>query len=194
MACNNASKDDRSKDSQVEANKELIKNQSGDENDVSPLQRGARFAMQTQSVLASNLINAINTQGTVYALAFCSEKVYPLTDSMALELDVKLKRVSDKPRNSKNRANGQEMAYISKSKDLLANGEEIKPEIAEINGKMVGYYPIITNQICMQCHGKQSTEVLPKTLSKIEELYPDDEGIGYGINELRGIWVVEMKK
>ena len=163
-------------------------------NDLSPIEQGQSFAMQTQAVLASNLINAINTTGTVQALEFCSEKVYPLTDSMALELDVKLKRVSDKPRNSKNRANRDEMTYISKSKELLTKGEDVKPEIAEINEKMVGYYPIITNQICLQCHGKQNKEVRAKTLSKIEELYPTDEGIGYGINELRGIWVVEMKK
>ena len=28
----------------------------------------------------------------------------------------------------------------------------------------------------------------------IENLYPNDKGIGYKINELRGIWVVEMNK
>jgi hypothetical protein len=163
-------------------------------NEISLIEQGASFAMQTQAVLASNLITAINDNGTIDALAFCSEKAYPLTDSMAIEFDVKLKRVSDQPRNSNNRAKGKEKEYILKSKQLLAKGEDVKPEIIESKGKVIAYYPIFTNQICMQCHGKKNTEVLPQTLTKIAELYPSDEGIGYGINELRGIWVVEMKK
>ena len=32
----------------------------------------------------------------------------------------------------------------------------------------------------------------PETLNKIHELYPDDKATGYGPNELRGIWVIEM--
>ena len=162
LACNNPSQDKKTSSSSY---------------DQAILEQGHNFAMQTQRVLATNLINAINTKGTVHAIAFCSEKVYPLTDSMAIALDARLKRVSDKPRNPGNKANKMEMAYISKSKELLANGEEIKPEMTEINGKMVGYYPIITNQICMQCHGSKNIEVLPETLSQIEKLYPDDQGI-----------------
>jgi len=76
----------------------------------------------------------------------------------------------------------------------MAKGEKIKPEMTETNGKMVGYYPIMTNQICMQCHGNQDTEVLSETLLQINKLYPNDKGIDYKINELRGIWVVEMNK
>ena len=113
---------------------------------------------------------------------------------MALALNIQIKRVSDKPRNPNNKANKLESAYISKSKEFLAKGEKIKPKMTETNGKMVGYYPIMTNQICMQCHGNQETEVLSETLLQINKLYPNDKGIDYKINELRGIWVVEMNK
>ena len=188
MSCNNSPKSDKAKDSQVKADQEHLKD------DLSPIEKGIGFAMQTQRVLASNLISEINANGTVGAISFCSEKAYPLTDSMALALNVKLKRVSDKPRNTKNKANKKEADYISKSKDILAKGEEIKPEMTEVNGKLVGYYPIITNQICMQCHGNQKTDVMQETLTQLEKLYPDDKGMGYKINELRGIWVVEMDK
>ncbi len=150
--------------------------------------------MQTQKVLAENLMNEINTQGTVHAFTFCSAKAVTLTDSMALALNIQIKRVSDKPRNPNNKANKQESAYITKSKEFMAKGEKIKPEMTETNGKMVGYYPIMTNQICMQCHGNQDTEVLSETLLQINKLYPNDKGIDYKINELRGIWVVEMNK
>ena len=167
-------------------------NKAENKNGLTPLEQGLNFAMQTQKVLAENLMNEINTKGTVHALTFCSAKAITLTDSMALALNVQLKRVSDKARNPNNKANKKEAAYITKSKEFLARGEIVKPKMAETNGKMVGYYPIITNQICMQCHGNQDTEVLPETLSEIESLYPDDKGIDYEINELRGIWVVVM--
>ncbi len=158
------------------------------------LEQGKNFAMQTQKVLAVNLINEIKTRGTEHALTFCSVKAYPLTDSMAIALNAQIKRVSDKERNPDNKANQVELAYIAKSKEILAGGGEIQPQMTEINGKMVGYYPIITNGMCMQCHGNQESEVLPATLLQLKKLYPADKAINYKINELRGIWVVEMDK
>jgi hypothetical protein len=48
--------------------------------------------------------------------------------------------------------------------------------------------------MCLQCHGIPNNQILPTTLSKIKELYPTDKATGYGENELRGIWVIEMDK
>ncbi len=171
------------------------KNQQSDNmNELLALEQGANFARQTQKVLGKNLIEAISSKGIENALTFCSHQAYPLTDSMAVVLNAQIKRVSDKSRNPKNIANEQELAYINKSKELLSKGEEIKPEITEANGKMIAYYPILTNQLCLQCHGNPNTQVLPNTLSQIEKLYPEDKALGYKINELRGIWVIEMNK
>ncbi|NPD48164.1 MULTISPECIES: DUF3365 domain-containing protein [unclassified Lentimicrobium] len=176
------------------SSEEAHKNDSTKQNDINHLEEGLNFAMQTQKVLAKNLINEINIKGTVGAVTFCSAKAYPLTDSMAIALDVQLKRVSDQARNPNNKANPQEAAYIAKSKEFLKKGEMVKPKMTEINGRMVGYYPIITNQLCLQCHGSQGAELKPETLLQIAGLYPNDKAINYNINELRGIWVVEMNK
>ena len=194
LSCNNSSEGDKTKDSRVKTYQENVKDHTDNKKDLTPLEQGLNFAMQTQKVLAENLMNEINTQGTVHAFTFCSAKAFALTDSMALALNIQINRVSDKPRNPNNKANKQESAYIKKSKGCLAKGEKIKPEMTETNGKMVGYYPIMTNQICMQCHGNQDTEVLSETLLQINKLYPNDKGIDYKINELRGIWVVKMNK
>ena len=59
---------------------------------------------------------------------------------------------------------------------------------------MIGYYPIITNQSCLQCHGNTKKDIKPKVLEKIDLLYPKDLAINYKNNELRGIWVIEMDK
>jgi hypothetical protein len=48
--------------------------------------------------------------------------------------------------------------------------------------------------MCLQCHGKPGTDISEATTAKLRQLYPNDKATGYGINELRGIWVVEMNK
>ena len=158
------------------------------------LERGRQHAMATQAVLGKNLAHAIQTQGTDGALAFCNLKAYPLTDSMATSLGVEIKRVSDKNRNPGNAANEEELHYITTAKEQLSQGEEAKPEVHQADGQLKGYYPILTNQMCLQCHGKPNEDITSATMAKIRELYPADKATGYNENELRGIWVVTMDK
>lgn len=193
-SCNNSREVEERKDSPVTSYQEEVKDFSNNNKDLSPLEIGQNFVMQTQNELAKNLINEINTRGTEHALNFCSVKAYPLTDSMAKSLDIQIKRVSDRIRNPNNKANKQELAYITKSKKRLAEGEKINPEMTETDNKMLGYYPIMTNSMCMQCHGSPETEVLSETLSQIKSIYPKDKAMNYNTNELRGIWVVVMNK
>jgi len=159
---------------------------------LTPLQQGKEFAMKTKSTLGKNLLNAIKTKGTEGAVEFCSTKAIPLTDSMAVALNAKIKRVSDKNRNPNNYANDNELKYINSAKDALANGEEVKPVIFNRDSTFVGYYPIVTNTMCLQCHGQQGSQITDATYKMIHESYPDDKATGYGENELRGIWVVEF--
>ena len=161
--------------------------------DSNPVEDGKKIAMQTGGVLMANLTKAIAADGTENALTFCSTQAIPLTDSMSLALNATIKRVSDKNRNPNNKANEEELAYITSVKETLSKGEQPTPKLTIVDGKNVAYYPIMTNQLCMQCHGQPNTEVLPNTLAKIKSLYPNDMAIGYAINELRGIWVVEME-
>ena len=79
-------------------------------------------------------------------------------------------------------------------KETLSKGEQPKPVMMEINGKMVGHYAIITNKMCLQCHGTINKEILPQTYSRINTLYPDDKATGYAENQVRGLWVIEMEK
>lgn len=162
--------------------------------EMSPLERGKSMAMKTKKVLGKNLMQAINEKGTVGALSFCSTKAIQLTDSMGEELKASIKRVSDKNRNPANEASASELAYIAESKTRLASGKDPKPQLLEKGDRYIGYYPIISNQMCLQCHGKKDSDITIETQSKIAELYPKDKAFGYQSNEIRGIWVVEMQK
>jgi len=59
------------------------------------------MALETKAVLSKNLLTAISTKGTAGALAFCNERAITLTDSIALNLNTGIKRVSDKNRNAR---------------------------------------------------------------------------------------------
>lgn len=155
---------------------------------------GQKFVSATQAVLSKNLMEAISKDGPEHALEFCNIKAYPLTDSMSHALNAKIKRVTDKTRNPDNHANTDELAHIALLKTQLLNGETLTPKVIEQHEKMVGYYPILTNTLCLQCHGKPNTDVSVATLEKINTLYPKDQALGYSMNELRGLWVVEMER
>lgn len=156
--------------------------------------KGLEFATQAKNTLGKNLVNAINTQGTENALSFCSTRAIALTDSVAASLDVKLKRVSDKNRNPENAANSDELNYIESIKKASVKGEKLKPLVKENGNTVTAYYPILTDQLCMQCHGKTTTDISPATMTKLKTIYPTDLATDYSINEVRGIWVVQMKK
>lgn len=179
-ACNDKNEDTRREVSLTEAERSDFK------------AKGMQLAGETQKVLGSNLMKAISEGGPVNALEFCNIKAYPLTDSMAAAFKAHISRVTDLPRNPENAANNSQLNYINSSKQKLAAGNKIDPNLSVIDGKITGYYPIITNQMCMQCHGSENGQIDKNTLEKLQELYPDDEATGYGVGELRGIWVVEM--
>ncbi|MCB9226715.1 MAG: DUF3365 domain-containing protein [Chitinophagales bacterium] len=168
--------------------------QNAEEGTEDYLKKGMNIALATKAELGKNLLNAIQTKGTDKALDFCNEKAIVLTDSMANELGAKIKRVSDKNRNPNNVANEQEQAYITLAKAAIAQNGKATPKVFEENGKMVGYYPITTNAMCLQCHGNIGTDINEKTLAAINQHYPNDKATGYASDELRGIWVVEMGK
>ena len=93
-----------------------------------------------------------------------------------------------------NQANENERAYIRVLKDKMQKGDNLVAKMTAMNGKMVGYYPIVTNAMCLQCHGNKDTDITSATYEKIKKLYPSDKATGYRENEVRGLWVVEMEK
>ena len=155
---------------------------------------GLKYALQTKKVLGKNLMGALQNQGTQEALQFCNERAYPLTDSMALHFGVKIKRLSDKARNPENQASPEELEVITHFKEAVAEGQEVTPYLRRGKGRNTVYYPIITNSMCLQCHGRPQSDIKPAVLASIRELYPTDKAIGYSIDQVRGIWSIEMEE
>jgi cytochrome c551/c552 len=157
-------------------------------------ERGLGYALSTKTLLGQNLMASIQKKGTLGALAFCNVNAQRLTDSMSRVHKATIRRVSDKARNSKNKANVVELQYLEKFKNQLADKKEVEPIIYKQGEDVHFYYPIITNTMCLQCHGGPNKEIKPLTLKKINELYPNDLAIGYSENEVRGIWSISFNE
>ncbi|PXX31265.1 DUF3365 domain-containing protein [Arenibacter sp. ARW7G5Y1] len=155
---------------------------------------GLGYALATKAALGKNLMKAIQEKGTEGAVAFCNLRAIELTDSISVMNNAQIKRVSDKPRNPLNKANKEELGYIATFKEQVAAGIEVDPVVVPGNEEVTVYYPITTNTMCLQCHGKPNEQVKPATMATLRKLYPEDMAVGYNVNEVRGIWSVVFDK
>ncbi len=162
------------------------------EDDLNYESRGRKYAIGTKQALGSKLLAAVQEYGPAGAVDFCNIQALPITDSMATHYGASVKRVSDKPRNPANKANAEELAYIEALKAAKAQGEELPPLISEKANKVLAYYAIETNDMCLKCHGRKDAEIAAETWQAIAERYPADKAFGYGTGEVRGLFVVEM--
>lgn len=158
------------------------------------MEKGLLYAQSTQKVLGKNLMLNIQKNGVEAALEFCNERAYPLTDSMATVYNAKIKRVTDKPRNPKNQANNKELEYIDYFKTKIKNDESFEPILVKENDSTHFYSPIVTNTMCLNCHGIPKTNIKPNVSFSINKKYPYDKAIGYKENEVRGIWSISFKE
>lgn len=158
-----------------------------------PVDRGVKMAQATKAVLGSNLKRALKEKGSAGAVDFCSTQAIPLTDSMAQELGVSIQRVSERNRNPNNAADSLSLAQIESYKKQLAAGLPLEGSAMIVGGEQWVFAPILTNGMCLQCHGEPGKDVDETTLAVIQKKYPNDLATGYGLNELRGIWKVSWK-
>jgi hypothetical protein len=156
--------------------------------------QGRQYAMRAKSILGKNLLQAINTSGPEGAVNFCNVRAETLTDSAGTLQNVRIRRVSDRARNPVNVADSLELVQIEALREDLAGGISLPYRLHEGEEFITGYYPIVTNDMCLKCHGDKSTQINTATLSALDALYLDDQATGYLANQLRGVWVVEIPR
>ncbi len=156
--------------------------------------RGMKIALSTKSLLGKNLLLNLKKKGSLGAVKFCSLKAPEFTKIKEKEFGVSIKRATDKARNLKNKANDEELKYIAHyKKELDKKSGDLKPVIVKSKLFSNYYSPIITNNMCLQCHGDPSKDINKKTHRKIVAKYPKDEAVGYKADQLRGIWSIQFK-
>jgi hypothetical protein len=166
------------------------------EEEADYLTRGMDLQKATFAALSSELTQQINQGGYVQAIEYCNQRALPLTDSMAQAHDVRIRRVSSRPRNYINLATVAERAIISEYERMLIADPlaELKPRIHIEEEKVYYLGPIRTQGLCIHCHGDPERDIAAEVMAQINELYPYDRATGYRLNDLRGMWSIRFDR
>lgn len=150
------------------------------------------YAMQAQQALGQTLKEKLAGEGPVGAIEFCKVEALPITDSVARSLGVRIRRVTDRPRNPLNRASDAEIALITQWKDsAVPDAAGLAVQLQESDSTHF-YFPIRTQALCLNCHGSPGQEIPPEVFQALQLKYPADTAYFYGLDELRGLWKVSF--
>ena len=127
--------------------------------------------------------------GAVYAVEFCNLQASTIVDSLNVENNCVISRISERNRNPENNLK------TSADKNLWAifAAGEVKDTIIREHKKLVYYKPIkIALPACLKCHGQPGSDIDLTTSEKLRNLYPADLATGYRLNDFRGLWKIEF--
>jgi hypothetical protein len=144
--------------------------------------------------ISRELQKALANGGIENALRYCNERAYPITDSLAQAHAVSIRRVSNKNRNPRNQSDKMEEYLIKGFSIELSEGKELTPKLVLKDDSVIFYKPILTNALCLNCHGTPGKEITHSNDSIIRQLYPSDKAVGYQQNQVRGLWRIGFAK
>jgi len=156
--------------------------------------KGNAIAKISFETISGELQKALANGGIENALKYCNERAYPITDSLSLANQVSIKRVSNKNRNPRNKADKMEEFLMKGFGIDLSEGNELTPKLVAKDDSVIFYKPILTQALCLNCHGEPGKEITFRNDSIIQSLYPRDKAVGYRENQLRGLWRIGFKK
>ncbi len=158
------------------------------------IETGEKVSSELLKQLSSKLKEKVQTEGLLSAAEFCNAKAMTLTEEVNLHQlrGISVKRISLQERNPLNKANDKEAEAL----DTLQKGHQKKSMpaylVTEEDGTYSYYKPlVITNGLCLQCHGDLSKN---KELDNFfKEHYPADKATGYKMGDLRGAVLVKIR-
>jgi hypothetical protein len=162
--------------------------------DSAYLIRGNAIAKISFETISAELKESLQSGGIEHALRYCNEKAYPITDSLSVANQVSIRRVSNKNRNPRNKADKLEEFLIKGFGNDLNVEKELTPRLVLKDDSVIFYKAIILQPMCLTCHGQPEKELTFQTDSLIRTLYPRDKAIGYQINQVRGLWRIGFKQ
>jgi hypothetical protein len=159
------------------------------------IENSKKLAMNAGSILKGRLTNAIENGGIINGISVCNVVAQQLMDSISLANGTKIKRTGIKTRNDKNSPDQKDLMVLDEMTKKQKSGIVPSPVAIKQDNKIVNVYiPIMTEALCLNCHGKAGKDIKPDVYALIREKYPNDEATGYSLGELRGMWVIQMGK
>lgn len=153
---------------------------------------GEMASVKLLRTLKGELESALSERGPLGAVEVCSVSATRLTKEVSARMypGISIKRTSFRYRNPKNAPTEDEAKALRYFEKELREKNKLPPYYIQrviARGKVeYNYYkPIVTEPLCLTCHGDKRSMSL-ELLKKIHELYPEDNATGYGIGDLRG--------
>lgn len=146
--------------------------------------------------LQSKLKEKMKNGGPVEAATFCSTNATALAKEVSkiLPKGVKVKRITDKPRNINNQASKEQLAVLAEIKEKLNNKEKLGLIVKKkAENQYDVYKPIVIQNKCLTCHGSQDVRN-EKAYDVISKKYPNDKAVNYKLGDLRGAFLVTIIK
>jgi hypothetical protein len=152
------------------------------------IKAGDRLVSLTFDSLRNSLVREIGTDGLAGAITFCAENASSFTDVYSDTTIIR--RTALRYRNPANRPDSLELVVLQSMALAIRSNEMPRSRIIRDNkNREIHYFkPIMTQAMCVNCHGTTSSQILPDVQRKIKELYPDDQAINFKEGELRGAW------
>jgi len=138
------------------------------------------------------LLLKLREGGVPTALTYCQAYTLPITDSLSQQYGVTIRRVSNKNRNPLNKANKLESFLIKGYENDLHEKKDPEPRLVLKNDTVLYYKPILTQALCLQCHGTVGQQITEEHAALIQKLYPYDKAINYQLNQVRGLWQISF--
>lgn len=160
------------------------------------LEEARGVAMSVPPKLLTVLQEEIQKSGPEGAIGVCREKAPQMAKEASEKTGWAIRRVSLKNRNPKAVPDAWEEAVLKDFDKRTAAGEKPtsleKGEVVVENGqKMYRYMKALpTQDLCLQCHGT-SDRLSPAVKARLNELYPNDKAVGYGLAEIRGAMTIK---
>ena len=161
------------------------------------LDEARKVAMSIPPKLFKVLSEEIKKGGVEGAIPVCRDKAPQMAAAASAETGWAIRRVSLKNRNPKAVPDAWERAVLEDFDKRTAAGEKPaameKGEVVVDGDKKVYRYmkALPTLDLCLSCHGT-ADHITPAVKARLDELYPDDKAVGYGLEAVRG--AITIKK
>jgi hypothetical protein len=147
--------------------------------------------------LGQRLKAALSADGPVAAVSVCKEAAPSIARGLSAQHGAQITRVGTRVRNpNMGVPNGWQKEALAEFETRLEKGDkpgdlEYWKVVERSDGQRELRYAkaIVTQQLCVTCHGKPEDIPAP-LMEKIRAEYPADQATGYSVGKLRGAVVV----
>ncbi len=165
--------------------------------DAGMAQATRSIASDLMTELGQKLKGAMANDGPVAAVSVCKEAAPAIAKRLSAQHGAQVTRVGTRVRNpTMGVPNGWQKDALAEFEARMDKGDkpadlEYWKVVENSDGKRELRYAkaIVTQPLCLTCHGK-SEDIPAPLMDKIRAEYPDDQATGYSVGKLRGAVVV----